>query len=171
MFVLLFVYKKYASSFLQMVRPQDALHPNGFDPLTMGPVNTLEKLRKETGQPLATAEESVDRHLCFSPILKIHLAWTSVGFSVLVKVFNVTVNGCLTVYFSGVQIRKSVVRIVGQALRFPCERVFKPMSSTYFVDLGRSFKMRLSLQNSASMEPRKSHLKFSKLHNCDYLGN
>lgn len=44
------------------VKPQpkwegDALHPDGFDPLTMGPIRLLEDMREVTGKPLSTADE------------------------------------------------------------------------------------------------------------------
>ena len=42
--------------------PKEALHPDGFDPLTMGPVSTLKKLREETSQPLDTPEK-IDAHV------------------------------------------------------------------------------------------------------------
>lgn len=38
----------------------DALHPEGFDPLTMGPVGLLEDMREATGKPLSTAQEIQD---------------------------------------------------------------------------------------------------------------
>ena len=41
---------------------KDALHPDGFDPLTMGPTALLEKLRAETYLSLSTAEE-IERHI------------------------------------------------------------------------------------------------------------
>lgn len=42
--------------------PQDAIHPTGFDPLTMGPLTVLEKMREKRNKPLATAQE-IEDHL------------------------------------------------------------------------------------------------------------
>lgn len=42
--------------------PKGAFHPDGFDPLTMGPTTVLQALRDETKKPLASAAE-IDAHI------------------------------------------------------------------------------------------------------------
>ena len=42
--------------------PKEALHPDGFDVITMGPKDSLAELRVETKKPLDTAE-AIEAHV------------------------------------------------------------------------------------------------------------